>query len=94
MKVIKVGNGAGNHTFKAVKGTGEGLLKFRAISGSVRLRGEDSAVVTRPVAVVTRPVAVDDAVSSDTETETLAGDDQHVLLTPQSEAGDEWMSVQ
>ncbi|KAL8750783.1 MAG: hypothetical protein Q9184_006300 [Pyrenodesmia sp. 2 TL-2023] len=87
LKVIEVGNGAGNHTFKAIKGAGKGLLNFRAISGSLRLRGEDSAVAARPV-------AVDDAASSVTDTETLAGDDQHVLLTPQSEAGNEWMSVQ
>ncbi|KAL8922825.1 MAG: hypothetical protein Q9208_004950 [Pyrenodesmia sp. 3 TL-2023] len=87
LKVIKVGKGAGDHSLKAVKGIGESLLKFRAISGSVKLRGEDSAVITQPV-------AVDDAVSSDAETETLVGDDQQVLLTPKSEAGDEWMSVQ
>ncbi|KAI4170189.1 MAG: hypothetical protein LQ346_008892 [Caloplaca aetnensis] len=117
LRVIRAGNGAGNHTFKAVKGTGEGLLKFKAISGSVRLRGEESAALARPVEVddtvssgmdmetetlrgeeppsVARPVEVDnDAVSSDAETETLVGDDQQALLTPQSEAGDEWMSVQ
>ncbi|KAL8897160.1 MAG: hypothetical protein Q9207_007353, partial [Kuettlingeria erythrocarpa] len=118
LEIIKDVKGAGNHTFKAIKGTGVGLLKFKAVSGSVRLRGEESVAAARSVQVdkalsserdmetetlrgeevasAARPVEVDhDAVSSDAETETLVGnDDQQALLTPQSEAGDEWMSVQ
>ncbi|KAL8829641.1 MAG: hypothetical protein Q9170_006078 [Blastenia crenularia] len=93
LKIVKDESGWGRHKLMAVKGTeGKGVLGFKDVSGRVDLRGEEAVV---------RLVAEDEEVSgcaraAETETETETGTEagEQIVLTPQSEAGDEWLMVQ
>ncbi|KAI4204179.1 MAG: hypothetical protein LQ350_001370 [Teloschistes chrysophthalmus] len=49
LKIVEDSNGWGSHRLKAVKGDGNGVLKFKGVSGSVELRGGASPRV--PVVV-------------------------------------------
>ncbi|KAL8684849.1 MAG: hypothetical protein Q9224_006101 [Gallowayella concinna] len=91
LKILEDKSGWGSHSLKAVKGSGEGIVEFKDISGSVELKGLKASPVTEtkgeaPVEESQR--AVDDDLESMTD-----GGPQRVL-TPGSEAGDEWVFVQ
>ncbi|KAI4120920.1 MAG: hypothetical protein LQ338_006671 [Usnochroma carphineum] len=88
LKVVEDRRGYGSHRLRAVKGDGKGVLGFRAISGSVQLRGEEPLVSERPAE------EGDGDAGTVAETETEVGSEGQTILTPQSEAGDEWMFVQ
>ncbi|KAL8729725.1 MAG: hypothetical protein Q9166_004553 [cf. Caloplaca sp. 2 TL-2023] len=86
LKITENKSGWGSHSLKGVKGEGEGLVRFSDISGSVELRGMQAVV---PVLVKEEG---DRAVDGDVES-VMEGGEQKVL-TPGSEAGDEWVFVQ
>ncbi|KAI4201758.1 MAG: hypothetical protein LQ348_001602 [Seirophora lacunosa] len=101
LRVMKDERGPGRHALEGVKGLGEGVLGFRAVSGSVGLQGaEEVAVRERERG---RGGSDGDGDESVAETETMRApgreeDHRHhhhqVVLTPSSEAGDEWLEVQ
>lgn len=105
LKVEENRSGWGMHRFKGEKGTeGKGVLGFKDVSGRVELNGAVAVVAVgceegsggrgrgrgMEAGVGNHWERV--AREEDTETETEVGDE--VLLTPTSEAGDEWLSVQ
>ncbi|KAL8653334.1 MAG: hypothetical protein Q9210_002158 [Variospora velana] len=140
LRLVRDERRPGAHALQGVKGEGKGILAFRAVSGSVDLRGAAAAAAgnegqcrgeeeggggggpslllqnTRApfrfeVAIrkckeayrrhSTGGVRVGDGVDvnesgteTETETDTLVGDGDQVVLTPSSEAGDEWLEVQ
>ncbi|KAL9599355.1 MAG: hypothetical protein Q9219_003888 [cf. Caloplaca sp. 3 TL-2023] len=95
LKVVEDGKGWGRKRFKGVKGSGGGgVVGFKDVSGSVDVRGREEVVVAvveeeEEKGIGNRAARDEEA---ETETETEVGKD--VVLTPQSEAGDEWMWVQ
>ena len=97
------GDGWGQKKLKGVKGEGEGRLAFRDVSGSVELKGMDAVVFLQEESMVvgegSRPAEekkkkgdVDKEVEVESGTE--VGDLEQKVLTPGSEAGDEWLFVQ
>ncbi|KAL8802662.1 MAG: hypothetical protein Q9182_003678 [Xanthomendoza sp. 2 TL-2023] len=91
LKILEDKSGWGSHILKGVKGSGEGIVECKDISGSVTLKGLKAPPVTAtkgeaPVEEGQR--AVDDDMGS-----VVDGGSQRVL-TPGSEAGDEWEFVQ
>ncbi|KAL8782775.1 MAG: hypothetical protein Q9213_005099 [Squamulea squamosa] len=95
LQIVENGNGWGKKTLKGVKGSGEGVLAFRDVSGSVNLRGEEAIGIVQEEEEGGRAVDGEEeegyrAVDVD-EAESVM--DQKVL-TPGSEAGDEWILVQ
>lgn len=91
LRVVRDERSAGEHRLEAVKGDGKGVLRFQVVSGSVRLRGEKEE---EAVVVVDRPGREEEK-DGGMETEGGGGgEERQVVLTPQSEAGDEWMAVQ
>lgn len=102
LRITENRSGWGSHRFKGVKGEGKGVLGFKDVSGRVELRGEQGVVVVGGSQGV-RPGRVGNedeeegergGREEDTETETETEGAEEGLLTPQSEAGDEWMLVQ
>ncbi|KAL8873824.1 MAG: hypothetical protein Q9174_000753 [Haloplaca sp. 1 TL-2023] len=99
LKTVDEGGGWGSKSFKGVKGTANGVLRFKAVSGSVELRGAAPVSVAegaRAVAEGVRPaehgmIDKEDEVAQD-DLETEGG--SQVILTPTSEDGDEWNFVQ
>ncbi|KAL8667228.1 MAG: hypothetical protein Q9202_000801 [Teloschistes flavicans] len=95
LRIVEDGNGWGSHRLRAVKGDGQGVLKFKGVSGSVELRGEASPV---PVVESAARGGEDEAdektlVDDGEDTETEAG--SQVVFTPTSEdEGDEWKFFQ
>ena len=102
LKIVEEGGGWGVKKFKGVKGTGKGVLAFRDVSGSVELKGMDAVVVPGPaedkipMEGAMRPAEeAQRAIDADEVESVIDGGEngQHVL-TPGSEAGDEWLFVQ
>lgn len=95
------GNGWGQKKLKGVKGKGEGRVAFRDVSGSVELKGMDAVVFLQEegtaVGEESRPAEGEkkgDMDKEDVESVTEVGDFEQKVLTPGSEAGDEWLFVQ
>ncbi|KAL8657678.1 MAG: hypothetical protein Q9226_001687 [Calogaya cf. arnoldii] len=101
LKIVEEGGGWGVKKFKGVKGTGKGVLAFRAVSGSVELKGMDMVAVPVPVDETPareeiRPAeeAQKAVENDDVESVVDGGSNEQQVLTPGSEAGDEWLFVQ
>ncbi|KAL8843920.1 MAG: hypothetical protein Q9176_001615 [Flavoplaca citrina] len=103
LKIVERGDGWGQKKLKGVKGEGEGRLAFRDVSGSVELKGMDAVVVLqeegmavgeglRPAEEEKKKGDVDK--EEEVESVTEVGDFEQKVLTPGSEAGDEWLFVQ
>ncbi|KAL8973100.1 MAG: hypothetical protein Q9183_000169 [Haloplaca sp. 2 TL-2023] len=100
LKTVDEGGGWGSKSFKGVKGTGNGALTFKAVSGSVELRGAASLPIVEGARAVEERVRVAEHRMNDGEDE-VAQDDlekdgrSQVILTPTtSEDGDEWKFIQ
>ncbi|KAI4272512.1 MAG: hypothetical protein L6R38_006576 [Xanthoria sp. 2 TBL-2021] len=99
LKIVEDGRGWVQKKLKGVKGVGKGVVAFRDVSGSVELKGMDAVVVpvdetpreeeTKPAEEAQRAVDIDEVESVMDE-----GDHGQKVLTPGSEAGDEWLFVQ
>ncbi|KAL8694233.1 MAG: hypothetical protein Q9218_001059 [Villophora microphyllina] len=105
LKVVEDNNGWGTHSLKGVKGDGQGLLKFKGVSGSVELRGDAAPAVVEAA-------VREEEVKEEADEKTLAGDEKtlvdvgdgedtetevgsQVIMTPTSEdEGDEWKFIQ
>ena len=94
------GDGLVQKKLKGVKGEGEGRLAFRDVSGSVELKGMDAVVFLQEESMVvgegSRPAEEKkgDMDKEEVESVTEVGDLEQKVLTPGSEAGDEWLFVQ
>ncbi|KAI4227666.1 MAG: hypothetical protein L6R36_002218 [Xanthoria steineri] len=98
LQVVESGGGWGRKTFKGVKGVGDGVVAFRAVSGSVELKGMEAAEGSLRVEEEEEEEEVvleeaQRAVDGEEESVRDHGRQQQVL-TPGSEAGDEWLVVQ
>ena len=92
LKIMRDEREWGAHRLKGVKGTdGKGVLKFKTVSGSVQMVGEEALLREKNDDRLGGCEDGQETVTEETGTE--FGDDE-VVLTPQSEAGDEWMMVQ
>lgn len=95
LQIVESGGGWGRKTFKGVKGVGDGVVAFRAVSGSVELKGMDAVDGILREEDDTRPVEeAQRAVDTSEESVRDHGRQQQQVLTPGSEAGDEWLLVQ
>ncbi|KAL8773036.1 MAG: hypothetical protein Q9209_002056 [Squamulea sp. 1 TL-2023] len=97
LQIVENGNGWGKKSLKAVKGSGEGVVTFRDVSGSVNLRGMEAVLVVEEEEEGGRAVEEEEegerAVDIN-EAESVMEEAAQKVLTPGSEAGDEWIMVQ
>ncbi|KAL8819019.1 MAG: hypothetical protein Q9223_002472 [Gallowayella weberi] len=91
LKILEDKSGWGSHSLKGVKGSGEGMVEFKDISGSVALKGLKAPPVTAMEDEA--PVEEGQRAADDDMGSLIDGGSQRVL-TPGSEAGDEWEFVQ
>ncbi|KAL8863609.1 MAG: hypothetical protein Q9178_000291 [Gyalolechia marmorata] len=80
LKIVDNQKGWGTKSLKGVKGKGEGVVGFKDVSGSVELKG-------------TEAVPVEEEEDGDVG-RAVDNDGVEKVLTPGSEAGDEWVFVQ
>ena len=94
LQIVESGGGWGRKTFKGVKGVGDGVVAFRAVSGSVELKGME-AVDDGSLREEEEEEEEEEAQRAvDTSEESLRDHGRQQVLTPGSEAGDEWLVVQ
>ena len=99
LKTVDEGGGWESKSFQGVKGTGNGVLTFKAVSGNVELRGAAPVPVAQGARAVAEGVRVAELGMNDKEDEVAQADLEkegrsQVILTPTSEDGDEWKFVQ
>lgn len=90
LKILEDKSGWGSHRLKGVKGSGGGVLGFTGVSGSVELKGMPAVMPVEEEEVLRG--GAQRAVGEEVE-KVMEGGPQRVL-TPGSEAGDEWVFVQ
>ncbi|CAO1599809.1 hypothetical protein XANCAGTX0491_003520 [Xanthoria calcicola] len=93
LQVVESGGGGwGRKTFKGVKGVGEGVVAFRDVSGSVELKGMEA--VDGSLREEEEEVEEEAQRAVDGEEGSVSDHGRQQVLTPGSEAGDEWLVVQ